>query len=187
MTVKYPQISTENKEVNEKINNAYIDFKDSVLQGNTPFFSTEKLFDNYDEYGITWNGIDCCSELKYYDEKYISFYDFNLNMAATAAHPIHAYTAHTFSLETGELLTIDDIFNNKFVNFAEKYISNDLESINQSFGRSRDDITKKLKNNEWYLTPDGFTVIFAHDELTSYALGTITSTIPWNIAEEYLK
>lgn len=187
MTVKYPQISTENKEVNEKINNAYIDFKDSVLQGNTPFFSTEKLFDNYDEYGITWNGIDCCSELKYYDEKYISFYDFNLNMAATAAHPIHAYTAHTFSLETGELLTIDDIFNNKFVNFAEKYISNDLESINQSFGRSRDDIAKKLKNNEWYLTPDGFTVIFAHDELTSYALGTITSTIPWNIAEEYLK
>ena len=58
VTVKYPQISTENKEVNEKINNAYIDFKDSVLQGNTPFFSTEKLFDNYDEYGITWNGID---------------------------------------------------------------------------------------------------------------------------------
>lgn len=142
VTVKYPQISTENKEVNEKINNAYIDFKDSVLQGNTPFFSTEKLFDNYDEYGITWNGIDCCSELKYYDEKYISFYDFNLNMAATAAHPIHAYTAHTFSLETGELLIIDDIFNNKFVNFAEKYISNDLESINQSFGRSRDDIKK---------------------------------------------
>ena len=57
-----------------------------------PFFSTEKLFDNYYEYGITWNGIDCCSELKYYDEKYISFYNFNLNMAATAAHPIHAYT-----------------------------------------------------------------------------------------------
>ena len=84
-------------------------------------------------------------------------------------------------------MTIDDIFNNKFVNFAEKYISNDLESINQSFGRSRDDIAKKLKNNEWYLTPDGFTVIFAHDELTSYAFGTITSTIPWNIAEEYLK
>ena len=131
--------------------------------------------------------------MKYYDEKYISFYNFNLNMAATAAHPIHAYTAHTFSLETGELLTIDDIFNNKFVNFAEKYISNDLESINQRddghlfFGKSRDDIAKKLKNNEWYLTPDGFTVIFAHDELTSYAFGTITSTIPWNIAEEYLK
>lgn len=193
VTVKYPQISTENKEVNEKINNAYIDFKDSVLQGNTPFFSTEKLFDNYYEYGITWNGIDCCSELKYYDEKYISFYNFNLNMAATAAHPIHAYTAHTFSFETGELLTIDDIFNNKFANFAEKYISNDLESINQRddghlfFGKSRDDITKKLKNNEWYLTPDGFTVIFAHSELTGYAFGTITSTIPWNIAEEYLK
>ena len=50
-----------------------------------------------------------------------------------------------------------------------------------------DTIIEKLKNNEWYLTPDGFTVIFAHDELTSYALGTITSTIPWNIAEEYLK
>ena len=64
-------------------------------------------------------------------------------------------------------MTIDDIFNNKFVNFAEKYISNDLESINQRddghlfFGKSRDDIAKKLKNNEWYLTPDGFTVIFA--------------------------
>lgn len=114
-------------------------------------------------------------------------------MANKAAHPIHAYTTHTFSLETGELLTIDDIFNEKFIHFAEKYISNDLESVNQRnegrlfFGRIRDNIADKLKNNEWYLTKNGFSVIFANEEITGYAVGPIVSTIPWEIAEEYLK
>ncbi|MDE6103455.1 MAG: hypothetical protein K2F60_02895, partial [Oscillospiraceae bacterium] len=107
VTVEYPQVLTENEEVNEKINNTYIEFKNSVLQGNTPFFSNEELFERYNEYDITWNRIDFDSKLKYYDEKYISFFDYHLEMATKAAHPIHAYTSHTFSLETGELLTID--------------------------------------------------------------------------------
>lgn len=192
VTVEYPQVLTYNKQVNEKINNAYIEFKDSVLQGNTPFFNTEELSERYDKYNTTWNGIDCDSELQYYDEKYISFYDYHLEMAHNAAHPIHAYTTHTFSLETGELLTIDDIFNEKFIHFAEKYISDDIEAIDQKagfpyFGKIRHKISGKLENNEWYFTPDGFSVNFAHEELTGYAFGTIVSTIPWKLIEEYEK
>lgn len=194
VTVEYPHIVTENKEVNEKINNTYIEFKNSILQGNTPFASVEQIMENYEELDITFNSIDSvCSELTYLSDKYISLYDYHMAMGDRAAHPIHAYTAHTFSLETGELLTIEDIFNDKFIHFAEKYISNDLESVNQRdehkifYGKSRDDIADKLKNNEWYLTPDGFTLIFAHSEISGYALGTFTSTIPWKLIEEYMK
>ena len=79
----------------------------------------------------------------------LSFYNFNLNMAATAAHLFMLYTAHTFSLETGELLTIDDIFN-KFVNFAEKYIQTTgglliKEMMDTCFWQKQRRYSKKLK------------------------------------------
>ena len=169
-----------------------------TADGRGPFFNLEHIYENYEEWGAKYHSIDSVtSDLTYIDDNYISFRDYHMLMGTRAAHPAHAYTAHTFSLETGDSLTIEDIFNEDFIHFAAKYIVNDLNEVDYRYYSYRecnlfllpvrDNVDEKLKNNEWYLTPDGFTLIFAHSELTAYALGTFSSTIPWEFIEEYMK
>jgi hypothetical protein len=61
--VEYPQVSTDNELVNEKINNTYIEFKDSILNGDTPLFHTKRMNEMYKEYDTIWRGISCNSRL----------------------------------------------------------------------------------------------------------------------------
>ena len=193
--VDYPQISTGNQEVDDIINQYYLDQKELYLSGDYINADKEEIQDFYEfrlSNGNYWLEYECCLEtsVKYYSEDYVSFY----NLEYTFTGGAHGYVcdySRNFSLKTGEELAFDDIFTADFKPFAEEYIINELEKREEEYGLWEDykeQVNKRIeKEANWYLTENGFLITFSPYEIASFGKGIIEVEIPYEDLQKYIK
>jgi hypothetical protein len=194
--VDYPQISTGNTQVDDKINQYYREIKDICLTTAEELEADKKIFqeiyDNCIQNGEIWYPFESYMEIsvKYYSEDYVSFYNLEYTYANGAQRSPSDYSKN-YSLKTGEELTFDDIFTDDFKPFAEEYIINELKKREEEYGLwdNYAERTKVRIENEsnWYLTENGFLITFIPYEITAFAKDIIEVEIPYEDMQKYIK
>lgn len=193
--VDYPQINTGNQEVDDIINQYYLDQKELYLSGDSIHADKEGLQEYYElrlSNGDYWVPYECYIEtsVKYCSEDYVSFYNFSYVFTG-GAHGYFSDHSRNFSLKTGEELTFDDIFTADFKPFAEEYIINELEKREeecQFWEDYKEQVQYRIeKEINWYLTQNGFLITFSPYEIASFGQGIIEVEIPYNELQKYIK
>ena len=193
--VDYPQISTGNQEIDNIINQYYLDQKELYLSGDSIHADKEDLQEYYElrlSNGGCWAPYEWNMEtsVKYCSEDYVSFY--NLTYVFTlGAHGYPSDYSKNYSLKTGEELAFDDIFTEDFKPFAEEYIVTELEKREEEYGLWEDykeQVKKRIdKETNWYLTQNGFLITFSPYEIASFGKGIIEVEIPYEDMQKYIK
>jgi hypothetical protein len=102
-----------------------------------------------------------------------------------AAHPGHVFTALNYNLETGNKVTLKNIFTGNYL----KVISDEsIKRLNQKMGSSanQDQVKSGAGQKEenfvvFFPTPSGLKIIFNEYQVAGYAAGSQEITIPYSV------
>lgn len=101
------------------------------------------------------------------------------------AHGMDYLTARTFSLKNGEVVTEEDLFKPGYMAALTKALRRNLLASFEMIDMLWD--TDINPSNDYYITPEGITYIYQRYEISSYAMGIIKVTIPWEELKDILK
>ncbi len=106
-------------------------------------------------------------------------------------HPQHNQSAVNLNMELGVPLTLADIGDAEAIVAAAS--ENILTQINeqglsdQLFENYADFVSEGIVDGSWYLTEDGFSVIYTEYYLAPYAYGTFNFTVPFSALDGCIK
>jgi len=182
----YPRFTDEIKHAgSEAIKQYYADFAEKE------YTECEKFMEYW---GIGDTVTDAIYDYNYYCYKtyYVDFFKKYLSVGYSyedycgGVHGLHFYTVDNFDMNTGKLLTLDDLFGNAKIyrsilnnlickNLLIQYKDEEL-FINPS---EETDIISYAKNLQFQITDNGIEFIFQIYEIAQYAAGTISVTVPY--------
>lgn len=188
--LKYPQVSGLNRESQKKIN--------AILYKHiqNSYKSYLQLKKNMEDYKKTANCKELPSSCTYdystsYKVKYNKWDQLSLIMYdyqySGGAHGTTFVTTYNFNLKTGKLYKLSDILTsktkfNKVTNYAKKYILNHPDIFFTDNFILKD--FKITNSNSFYITSNGFYLIFQEYEVAAYAVGHPIIKIPNSIYQE---
>ena len=160
INVKEPAIITNNKDVEEKINNIIANkIKDLEKESELSVDEIKKEIDYTDRKGSIYPKVNVRIdyEIKYNQNNILSFVLIKEEGINTTSKDLYTYN---FNLETGNEITLEDLLGNNYEEFINKEIENQIEEReakdkNQLFFNKNDNIDNYFKgiskNQNFYI------------------------------------
>lgn len=160
INVKEPAIITNNKDVEEKINNIIANkIKDLEKESELSVDEIKKEIDCKDRRGSIYPKVNVRIdyEIKYNQNNILSFVLIKEEGINTTSKDLYTYN---FNLETGNEITLEDLLGNNYEEFINKEIENQIEEReakdkNQLFFNKNDNIDNYFKgiskNQNFYI------------------------------------
>lgn len=108
-----------------------------------------------------------------------------------AAHPYHFSRTVTFNLETGQEITLDELFlpgSNYLQIFSDvskaELSTRDIGFTDEIFSSGADPTPENYKN--WNITADGLLITFDEYQVAPYAAGAQTVTVPYSALKDVI-
>lgn len=151
-----------------------------------PLDVIEEMEKEIKEYGgcISWSYESRPSRIYFFDGRYFSFYQ-DYYIYTGGAHGMPYWTGHTFDLQTGEELFLDDIIGSSEEELKEIVTEYFADYMARDPGSFWDDALEYVEVNTsfeslFYLTRQGIVFYFGPYELSAYAAGFQEVTIPYS-------
>lgn len=150
------------------------------MENNSP---DEEFHEEYPEYIMNWLETKEGRFLEPYNDM-ISYQGYVFGYSG-GAHGMDAISCMTFDMETGDVISNDDLF-------VEGYEDRLTSSLRANLLCTVDDVEMLfekdiLPHDNFYLTAQGITYIYQRYEIGPYVLGIIEVTIPWKEIKDILK
>jgi hypothetical protein len=101
------------------------------------------------------------------------------------AHGMDHLTARIFSLKSGEVITEEDLFKPGYIPTLTKALRGNLLESFEKIELLWD--TEIDPSDDYYITPEGITYIYQRYDISSYAMGIIKITVPWDELKDILR
>lgn len=105
-------------------------------------------------------------------------------------HPMHSQSAVNLNLSTGSVLTLHDLCDEDALiaaaaeNILQQIKAQDLAS--SLYENYSDFVPEGIVDGSWYLTSEGFNVIYTEYYLGPYSSGSFTFTVPFDVLDGIL-
>ena len=175
---------------------------DAIKQYYAQKVEKDKEYINSDEWGIGDTVIDELFDYYYYDYstydtkffgKYLSVRYFDAWYGG-GIHGEEFYTVDNFDMETGKLLTLNDLFGNEemYRPILQELICKNLmlQYTEETFFMNpykNSDIMNYIDNSRFRITDGGIEFIFQEYEIACYAAGTIFVIVPYDELSDILQ
>lgn len=187
--LKYPEIKVSNEHVQNKIN---------VLLKQGIYDFKKYLEDIYNE-AISMYSEEIVKNSKSFNYEGTSNFEYevvngvlSIRMVFTqftgGAHPMTYMKSYNFDLKSGNILKLEEIFNDNGKRVYKEIIDNEIkDKINGNPDNYFIDEFKGVnENTQYYLTKDGVVVFFQLYELAPYSAGIPEFKIPYEIFKDKL-
>jgi hypothetical protein len=110
-----------------------------------------------------------------------------------SAHPSSYETALNFDINTGKLITLNDVLAGDYLSVISKYCKDvlgerfaaDYDNYEENFGRGSDPLPENYEN--FLITQNGLLIIFDQYQVAAGVAGKQTVLIPWNQLSSVVK
>lgn len=172
----------------EKINGMLRDMRNQALAAaETEYIWREEEITEFEEENIPpfyyYMDSSQVSEVSYFDgSTYVSFCQEGY-VYMGGVHEIPYWKGFTFNLQTGELLTLEDLVENSEEELKEIVTKCFEQTMNQNPGELWGDVEEVYKKTDdsspFYLTEDGIKFYYEAGELAGYMEGVQAVTVPY--------
>lgn len=180
-----------NSEATKKMNSVYDGLEATWKSDDTKFVAASKT--RWDELSQSLKNTAFKYNSKYENEvtstvtsnknNIISIYQDNYKYNISATHGNKERTSHTFDMQTGEELFLDDVLNVTSSDVSQKITNEFINFVNANPGYKEmkmDKVRSTLSiNSPFYLTHKGVCIYYNEYEVGSYAMSLVELVIPY--------
>ncbi|MDD6207826.1 MAG: DUF3298 and DUF4163 domain-containing protein [Clostridiales bacterium] len=201
LSYKYPVLKAESDASSiQKINKYLVSEKNKWVKENTSSLKQDKKdyidyakisYKYSKEFPFSYYGNEQAYEITYNKNGIISILCSGYEYPAGAAHGMPYNVSYTFDLNTGELLTLSDLFSVNDKAVQKLIVSAASETINKNpveYWDNAINIVKEsasIQNTNFYLDKNGVVFYYAPYELAPYASGTQFFTVPFTTKDTF--
>jgi hypothetical protein len=170
-----------NTQIADKIDDFSFDFKKELSDWSVP--------DSLDDPSTLFISATTTSMEGRYESVQFSIESFMIG----SAHPSSYETALNFDINTGKLISLNDVFTGDYLTVISKYckdvlgerFADDYDNYEENFGKGSDPQTENYEN--FLITQNGLVVIFDQYQVAAGVAGEQTVLIPWNKLDSVIK